>query len=185
MKKIVLSLFVLAIALCANAQKPNSKLPVPDLPIDERTQLVTYQDVVKQDGATPKVLFDRAMEWAKKYYKNTNEVIKNADAEKGVIEMRSTVRIFSKQKDGTMMPKNVVYYNFKLECRDGRYRYTITNFNERAQSAAPIENWFKTDSPYWSPSQYEWLNQIDEQVKELINSLEEGMLPAEVIEDEW
>lgn len=184
MKKTVFSIIALFFALCAVAQKPATKLPVPDLPIDEKTQLVTYQDVIKQEG-TPKVLYDRAMAWAKKFYKNTAEVIKNADEEKGVIEMRSSVRIFSKQKDGTMLPKNVVYYNFKLECREGRYRYTITNFNERAASAAPIENWFKTDSPYWSPSQYEWLTQIDSQIKELINSLEDGMLPEEVIEDEW
>jgi len=183
MKKVMMFLAAVMMIVVTNAQKP-SQLPVPDLPIDERTNLVTYQDVVKQEG-TPKVLYDRAMEWVKKYYKNTNEVIKNADAEKCVIEMRSSVRIYSKQKDGTMLQKNIVYYNFKLECRDNRYRYTITNFNERAASAAPIENWFKTDSPYWSPSQYEWLTQIDGQVKELINSLEEGMLPPEVFEDEW
>lgn len=183
MKKIALLATLLVIAAVAFAQKP-AQLPVPDLPIDERTNLVTYQDVVKQEG-TPQVLYDRAMAWVKKYYKNTAEVIKNADAEKCVIDMRSSVRIFSKQKDGTMVQKNIVYYNFKLECRDGRYRYTITNFNEKAASAAPIENWFKTDSPYWSPSQYDWLNQIDEQIKKLINSLEEGMLPPEVYEDEW
>ena len=183
MKKVMMFLAAAMMIVVAHAQKP-SQLPVPDLPIDERTNLVTYQDVVKQEG-TPKVLYDRAMEWVKKYYKNTNEVIKKADAEKCVIEMRSSVRIYSKQKDGTMLQKNIVYYNFKLECRDNRYRYTITNFNERAASAAPIENWFKTDSPYWSPSQYEWLTQIDGQVKELINSLEEGMLPPEVFEDEW
>ena len=183
MKKIALFFVAAMMIMAANAQKP-SQLPVPDLPIDERTNLVTYQDVVKQEG-TPQVLYDRAMEWVKKYYKNTSEVIKNADADKKVIEMRSSVRIFSKQKDGTMVPKNIVYYNFKLECRDNRYRYTITNFNEKAAAAAPIENWFKTDSPYWSPSQYEWLTQIDGQIKELINSLEEGMLPPEVFEDEW
>jgi len=183
MKKVILLFMAAIMMLAANAQKP-SELPVPDLPIDERTNLVTYQDVIKQEG-TPQVLYDRAMAWVKKYYKNTTEVIKKADAEKCVIEMRSSVRIFSKQKDGTMMAKNIVYYNFKLECRDGRYRYTITNFNERATAAAPIENWFKTDSPYWSPSQYEWLTQIDDQIKELINNLEEGMLPPEVFEDEW
>ena len=166
------------------AQKPAADLPVPALPIDERTNLVTYQDVVKQEG-TPAVLYERAMKWVKKYYKNTNEVIKKADPEKQVIEMRSSVRIFSKQKDGTMLPKNIVYYNFKLECRDNRYRYTITNFNEKAAAAAPIENWFKTDSPYWTPSQYDFLNQIDEQIQQLINSLEEGMMPEEVFEDEW
>ena len=184
MKRIAFSLMMLAVVLSAAAQKPKTELPEPALPIDERTNLVTYQDVVQQQG-TPKVLFDRAMTWAKKYYKNTNEVIKSVDTTKCVINMRSSVRIFSKQKDGTMMAKNIVYYNFKLECRENRYRYTITDFNERAQSAAPIENWFKTDSPYWSPSQYEWLNQIDKQIHELIESLEEGMLPPEVYEDEW
>lgn len=183
MKKIAISAMLLVIVAVVFAQKP-AQLPVPDLPIDDRTNLVTYQDVVKQEG-TPQVLYDRAMAWVKKYYKNTAEVIKKADPEKGVIEMRSSVRIFSKQKDGTMVQKNIVYYNFKLECREGRYRYTITNFNEKAAAAAPIENWFKTDSPYWSPSQYDWLNQIDEQIKKLINSLEEGMLPPEVFEDEW
>lgn len=184
MKKISLAICLLIVSFCAFAQKNNTNLPEPALPIDERTNLVTYQDVVQEEG-TPQVLYDRAMDWIKKYYKNTTEVIKNADAEKHVIDMRSSVRIFSKQKDGTMLPKNVVYYNFKLECRDNRYRYTITNFNERAQSAAPIENWFKKDSPYWSPSQYEWLNQIDEQVQELIKALEEGMEKPEVFEDEW
>ncbi|MCR4965226.1 MAG: DUF4468 domain-containing protein [Bacteroidales bacterium] len=183
MKKIAVTALLLFSAIFIYAQKPSS-LPVPELPIDERTNLVTYQDVVQEPG-TPDVLYERAMKWVKKQYKNTNEVIKKADQEHHFIEMRSSVRIFSKQKDGTMLPKNVVYYNFKLECRDNRYRYTITNFNEKAAAAAPIENWFKTDSPYWSPSQYEFLNQIDEQIRELIESLEEGMEPEEVFEDEW
>lgn len=183
MKRFSLLMVAIVLVVLASAQKP-SQLPVPDLPIDERTNLVTYQDVVNEKG-TPSVLYERALAWVKKYYKNTSEVIKSQDPEKATLDLRSTVRIFSKQKDGTMLPKNVVYYNFKIQCREDRYRYTITNFNERAASAAPIENWFKTDSPYWSPSQYEWLQQIDDQVKELIHALEEGMLPPEVFEDEW
>lgn len=183
MKKQILTMCLLIVTMCAAAQKKNA-LPVPDLPIDENTNLVTYQDVIKQEG-TPKVFYDRALAWTKKFYKNSSEVIKNADAEKCILELRSTVRIFSKAKDGSMVPKNVVYYNLKIECREGRYRYTITNFNERATAAAPIERWFDTESPYWSESQYTWLNQVDEQVKAIINSLEEGMLPEAPIVDEW
>ena len=183
MKKHFLTAIVFFISIVAFAQKNESPTP-PYLPIDERTNLVTYQDVVKQDG-TPAVLYERAMEWVKKYYKNTDEVIKNTDPQKGIIEMRSNVRIFYKQKDGTLRYKNVVYYNFKIECRDNRYRYTITNFNEKAAGPAPIENWFNTNLSGWTPSQYDYLSQIDEQIKELINSLEEGMLPAEEFIDEW
>ncbi|MCR4680380.1 MAG: DUF4468 domain-containing protein [Bacteroidales bacterium] len=183
MKKIAFVLSLIALAVGAYAQKPD-QLPVPDLPIDERTNLVTYQEVVKEEGS-PKVLYERALKWVKKYYKNTDEVIKKADAENYTLDLRSSVRIFSTLKDGTKMQKNIVYYNLKLQCREGRYRYTITNFNEKAASAAPIENWFKSESPYWSPSQYEWLNQINEQIVKLIENLEEGMEPEEVFEDEW
>ena len=92
MKKIIV--FLAAVLECVAALAQKTEIPeAPYLPIDERTGLVTYQDVVKQEG-TPKVLYDRAMDWAKKYYKNTAEVIKSADPEKGVINMRSSVRIF-------------------------------------------------------------------------------------------
>ena len=70
----ILTLTVLMAVCSLSAQKPN-QLPVPDLPIDERTNLVTYQDVVKQEG-TPQVLYARAKAWVKKFYKNTAEVIK-------------------------------------------------------------------------------------------------------------
>lgn len=183
MKKQFFCFIYIFAAFIASAQKGETLTP-PDLPIDERTNLVTYQDVVKQEG-TPAVLYERAMEWVKKYYKNTAEVIKKADPQKSVIEMRSSVRIYFKQKDGTLRYKNVVYYNFKLECRDNRYRYTITNFNEKAAGPAPIENWFNTSLSGWTPSQYDYLAQIDEQIKALIESLEEGMLPAEEFIDEW
>ena len=99
MKKIII--FLAAICACIAALAQKTEIPeAPYLPIDERTNLVTYQDVVKQEG-TPQVLYDRAMAWAKKYYKNTAEVIKSADPEKGVINMRSSVRIFYKDKEGT------------------------------------------------------------------------------------
>ena len=183
MKKIIIILAAICACIAALAQKTET-LEAPYLPIDERTNLVTYQDVVKQEG-TPQVLYERAMAWAKKYYKNTAEVIKSADPEKGVINMRSSVRIFYKDKEGTMRFKNIVYYNFKLECRDNRYRYTITDFKEKATGSAPIEVWFDTSASGWTPSMYGYLSQIDEEMQKLIESLEEGMQPAEEFNDEW
>ena len=183
MKKIIVFLAALCACLAVFAQKPEIQ-EAPYLPIDERTNLVTYQDVVKQQG-TPKELYDRAMSWVKKYYKNTGEVIKSADPEKCVLNMRSSVRIFYKDKDGAMRFKNIVYYNFKLECRDNRYRYTITDFKEKATGSAPIEVWFDTSASGWTPSMYGYLSQIDEEMQKLIESLEEGMQPVEEFVDEW
>lgn len=183
MRKISLFLLLAMLSTIAFAQK--NKLPEePTLPIDERTNLVTYQDVVNEPG-TPQELYDRAMRWVKEFYKNTAEVVKKSDRDAAVIEMRSSVRIYGTQKDGSLHFRNIVYYNFKLECRNNRYRYTITDFNEKATSAAPIEVWFDTKNPKWEPAHYAYLNQIDEQIRALIENLEEGMQPKEEVKDEW
>ncbi|MEG2069814.1 MAG: DUF4468 domain-containing protein [Bacteroidales bacterium] len=183
MKKFWLFSALIVITINIYAQKEAS-IPYPELPMDENTGLVTYKEVIQQPG-TSQELFDRAMLWVKSFYKNTSEVIKSSDRETGAIEMRSSVRIYVVKPDGTMAFKNIVYYNFKLECRSGRYRYTITDFNEKAASAAPIEVWLKSENPKWEIGQYAYLNQIDEQIRALVESLEEGMNPPKVIIDEW
>ena len=180
MKKLLFSLLMVSMVNIGFSQKA----PPPDLPINEDTKLVTYQEVVGQKGS-PQELYDRAMIWVKKFYKNTGEVIKKSNREDGIIEMRSSVRIYSILKDGSRAPRNNVYYNFRLECRQDRYRYTITDFNERAAAAAPIEVWLDKTHPKWYSGQFEYLNQIDEQINELIKSLEEGMYPVIEKKDEW
>lgn len=186
MKRIIcLVALIVASVCCFGQNKGKLEIPYPNVPIDENTNLVTYKEVVKQDNATPQELFDRAMLWVKKFYKNTNEVIKSSDREQGVIQIRSSVRIHVLREDGSKVFKNIVYYNMKIECRPGRYRYTITDFNEKAASAAPVEVWLNTENPKWEIGQYAYLNQIDEQILALIESLEEGMNPPVIIEDEW
>jgi hypothetical protein len=182
MKNIILGIFLISVFGAVQAQ--NTHPEPPYLPIDEDTKLVTYKEVVNEKGS-PQELYDRAMVWVKDFYKNTAEVIKNSDRKTGVINMRSSVKIYVTLKDGTKKLKNIIYYNFKLECRQDRYRYTITDFNEKAAAAAPIELWYDTKNPLWNPNQYEFLIQIDEQIKALIESLEEGMLPKVEKVDEW
>ena len=186
MKKIIALLVFVMVGVLAFAQnKKGPEIPYPNVPIDEQTNLVTYKEVVQQANATPQELYDRAMTWVKNFYKNTAEVIKSSDRDKGVIQLRSSVRIYVVKEDGSKVFKNIVYYNMKIECRPGRYRYTITDFNEKAAAAAPVEVWLNTENPKWEIGQYAYLNQIDEQILALIESLEEGMIPPVIIEDEW
>ncbi len=181
-------LFILIVTVALGfAQKDKTAAPVaPDMPIDEETGLITYKEVIQEQGSATE-LFDRAMRWAKSFYKNTNEVIKSADREKGVIEMYSSVKIYSHQKDGSKIGKNIVYYTFRLECREGRYRYTITNFKERATSSAPIEAWLdnSSDNKKWDPECFINLQEVDEQILSLLQSLTTGMEPPVEKVDEW
>ena len=185
MKRCLLLVILFSVAMMGFAQKKNTTTtPPPAMPVDAETQLITYKAVVQESGS-PKDLYDRACSWVKSFYKNSSEVIKSQDAEKFEIVMRSSVRIYSHQKDGSKLTKNVVYYDFTLQCRDGRYRYVITNFNEKATSACPIEKWMNPEDTKWNPECYLNLQEVDEQIQALISSLAKGMQPVQNKDDEW
>ncbi|NLJ82459.1 MAG: DUF4468 domain-containing protein [Bacteroidales bacterium] len=168
-----------------SAQRKPVDIDPPYLPIDEHTHLITYQQAVRVEG-NPDSLYTRALAWAKKYYKNPTQVIKEADAEAKTIECVSNIRITTPSKDKkTQVAAGYVYYNLKIEMREGRYRYTITNFNLRGAANQPIEVWFDNTKPEWSPMRYEHLKQVDEAILKLTENLEEEMEPKPIIHDDW
>ena len=73
MKRSILIVLLLSVVTLGFAQKKTTT-PPPDMPIDNNTQLITYQDVVQVD-ASAKDLYDRALKWAKSFYHNPSEVI--------------------------------------------------------------------------------------------------------------
>ena len=157
----------------------------PDMPIDENTKLVSYREVARMTG-TPDVLFDRALAWANKYYKNPTAVIKKKDKPSGIIECVSNINIYTLAKDGvTKVNAGSIYYTLTIEARDNRYRYTITDIHKREQSQFPIERWLDNTRPEWTAVRYDHLHQIDEAVRKLMEEIEEGMQPEKVIVDEW
>ncbi|MCQ2279242.1 MAG: DUF4468 domain-containing protein [Bacteroidales bacterium] len=185
MKRLSLFVLFISVAMLGFAQKKNTTAPVaPDMPIDDETQLITYKEVIQENG-TAKELYARALNWAKSFYHNPSEVIKEQDDKNFVIKMRGSVRIYSHLKDGSKITKNVVYYNFTLQCREGRYRYTITDFNEKATAACPIEKWLNPEDTKWDPECYLNLQEVDEQIQALLSSLVDGMQPVQEKEDEW
>ncbi|MBR4492282.1 MAG: DUF4468 domain-containing protein [Bacteroidales bacterium] len=186
------SIRTLAIMLAAFAsiqafgQKKGEPVEVYPMPVSEQTKLITYQDVVPMK-AEPAVLYDRAFEWANHFFQNPTKVIQTADKEKGVIVCRSNMKIHTPAKDGkTMVMAGVVTYELRIELRDGRYRYTITNFTcKNGQVTQPCEQWLDKDKPEWTPVRYNHLTEIDTHIKTLIESLEEGMGAKEEFKDDW
>lgn len=185
MKKLSL-LFVMVFATVSGvfAQK-TQYTSFPEMPIDENTKLVTYRDVVQEVGG-PEILYARALKWANKYYSNPTVVITKQDKKNEVVECVSNIAIKTLAKDGkTWVNAGFVYYTLTIEARQDRYRYTITDLHKRETARFPIEKWFETSRPEWTPVRYDHLNQIDQAVRKLIESLEEGMEPEKVIVDEW
>ncbi len=184
-KNIGLIVYILLVStISILAQKKDEPIS-PILPIDENTKLITYQFTIQMKGASD-TLYQRAYEWAKKYYQNPSQVIKTADANKKLIECVSNIKITTPSRDGkTQVAAGYVYYNLKIETRQDRYRYTITDFNLRGAANQPIEIWFDNTKPEWSPMRYIHLQQIDDAMQQLMENLETGMEPKPIIKDDW
>lgn len=85
-------------------------------------------------------------------------------------------------EDGQKVDAGTVQYEFKLEFKDGRYRYTLGDFVLRQNSAIPTEKWLNASDP----ESKSYLKQLDNFAQDWIKSLKEGMKPVVVKkEEEW
>jgi len=182
-----LFLFAMLPALQLFSQQDSIPLPTPaNIPIDEASGLIVYQEVISEPG-TKAVLFNRASEWLHQFFANPVHVTKVRDASSGIIKGRHQFELFRTDKNGNKIHAGMVLYSFKIEARDERYRYTVDELLLRQQSRFPIENWLDKNDPNYNPQWDEYLQQIDNYVKNVFAaSLKEAMKPKkEYQEEEW
>lgn len=155
------------------------------LPIDSVTQKITYKEVVQVEGSKD-TLYNRAIAWIHSYFKNPQGVTKVRDPQNGLIVGDHRIRMVDTQKDGSKINSNtVVEYTFKIELKDGKYRYTFTDFEMKATSKFPLERWLNKADPSYSPLWETYIPQVDEHIRETIASLKKAMLPKKKVSDEW
>jgi hypothetical protein len=94
-------------------------------PISEKTGKVTYEGVVKVEGASASGLYVQANEWFAKSFRSANSVIQMQDKEEGKIIGKGSIEAYFKEW------ATVGVWNFTLsfECREGRYRYVLTDIS--------------------------------------------------------
>lgn len=179
MKNILIALMCLLLPGVTLAQKGKSEVAVPKMPVDESTGLITYAATEQVTGSRAE-LFNRALGWANGFYKNPNEVIREKDAAAGRLVIKGRYRISNEpDKKGVATQAGNVMYTLTMEFKDGRYRYTISNFNWQQTSAFPIERWMETDSPSYTKNYPYYLVQTDDTMRELEKNLKKAMATAE------
>jgi len=151
------------------------------LPVDKETGLITYRDVIPEEG-NQESFFNSAISWINGYYANPVDVTKTRNPESGLIKGMHRIKLKDTDADDFQTDAGTVQYCFTLEFKEGRYRYTLTEFSLRHASKIPAEKWLnKTDLQSKS-----YLKQIDDFAQSWIGSLKMGMKPkAEKKEDEW
>ncbi|GAB4313259.1 MAG: hypothetical protein Kow00127_04160 [Bacteroidales bacterium] len=157
-------------------------LAAQQVPVDEETGKIVYREVVQQEGSREQ-LFNRAISWLNEYYVNPVSVTKTRDPKSGLIKGLHRFRIRQTLEDGTRTDAGTLQYEFKIELKENRYRYTLSDFVLRQSSAIPAEKWLKEDNPLAK----DYLAQLHEFATGWIESLKEGMKPpaTSADDDDW
>jgi hypothetical protein len=159
--------------------------PAPNFPIDPDSKKIMYRAVVEQEG-TPAYLYDKAIEWYGYYYLNPQSVYTVQDKVNGKVDGLGRLKIsYMDEKAGVRRDAGLVVYQIKMEFKDNKYRYTLTDFNLKGTSRFPIEKWMNKTDPAYNPNWDVYLYQVDTTMQRLISSLKEKMKPVVVKKDEW
>ena len=155
------------------------------LPVDPETRKITYKEVVTQEG-NPGYLYDKAIQWFSFYYLRPASVFSVQDRVNGKVEGLGRLRVYNNDtKTGTHTDGGIVTYLIKIEFKDNRYRYIVTDFNLKLASRFPIEKWMNKEDPLYNPNWDAYLYQVDTTVQRLVSTLKEKMKPTVVKKDEW
>ncbi len=181
MKRYIILSFFLMTALHGWAQEE----AMPEIPVDPNTKLITFQEVVQQEG-TKAELFIRASEWLHHYFKQPVYVTQVRDAASGIIKGKHQFDLYYYEKD-VKKRAGLIKYEFQIECRDGRYRYTIDNFVLTQASRYPCETWLDTSHRDYNEQWPQYLEQLRAYaLDDFAKSLKEYMVPeVKVEEEDW
>ncbi len=182
-----LKIFIFLMILSSGYVKAFSQeqTPVANLPVDKDSKKILYRGVVDQQG-TLAYLYNKAIEWFGYYYVNPQSVYSVQDKENGRIEGNGRMRIYyTEEKTGVRRDAGIILYQIKLEIRENKFRYTVTDFNLKAASRFPIEQWMNKSDPAYNAKWDSYLYQIDTTMQRMVSTLREKMKPTVVKKDEW
>ncbi|HOI31939.1 MAG: DUF4468 domain-containing protein [Bacteroidales bacterium] len=158
---------------------------IKTIPFDAEAKKIKFQQVIEEEGEQME-LFNRCIFWLNDYYKDPVRVTIVRDAPSGKIMGKHTIRLKYTDEKGLEQTGPTVIYEFTVEVKDNRYRYTITDLLLKTASRFEIERWLDKEDPAYDPRWENYLDQIAEYVDQWSAFLIEKMKPEPVqVEDEW
>jgi hypothetical protein len=176
------SVFTFLLVSIAQGQKET-----PNLPIDSSTGKITYSEVVTLNDSISKTeLFGRAKTCFVHLFKNANSVIQNEDKEAGSIIGKGTLKVYAKAL-GMTSEAGYVNFTLTLAIKEGRYKFTITDFAHEGTGKMPSGGNLENGKPkMWVVKQWNSiLSQTDEETKNLISSIKLEMSKPSPQNEKW
>lgn len=143
------------------------------MPISDETSLYTYQDVVETPGISSKDLYVRANSWFATRYNSAQNVIQYNDKEEGKIIGKGAFTLLYS------MAERMVNYTITIEVKEGRYRYTISQFSLDWLTNPTVQSFESLPAM----NKKKILPKTDEHIRALIEDLTEAMKTNK--KDDW
>ncbi len=154
------------------------------LPVDSITGRITYTGVVQVDSASADELFSRATLWYASTFTSAKTAMELSDRATGVIVSDPKVNFpaYFIMNNGTRRESGSVRFSLKIQCKEGRFRYTLTDLVHVHPGGYTIPLEEKSQLSY---RQYLWASLKDEanmSVNALIQSLSKSMSSRTVVD---
>jgi hypothetical protein len=180
-KQLTLFLLLTLLTLHANAQTKT-------FPIDSTTKKITYTNVVNLDGTTKDVLYKRA-----KNLGIAGAGTQKDDPTQGVYIYKGSFNVSYRAPQPGLQHTGKVDYQVTLACKDGRYKYIITNFihsgdkgsGGKLEGSQPECGKLLLVLPAWSDIRNQTMAQMDKFIASLIAGMEGQDPNAPKIGSDW
>lgn len=159
--------------------------------VDPATNLLTYSEVVEVNGVGKNELYVRANTWFTRAFKNSKAVLQLEDKEAGKLIGKGNISTTIKVPIVGMTDAGYVDMTVTVQCKDGKYKYTIDNLNHQKPlgpntqywvSAGPLEQEKPKVGLMGRPSKKEWSDlkeDADITIKAMIADLKKAMAKAD------
>lgn len=173
-----------ATAHAQKGKKNKEQLEIPEYPMQDGK--VVYSSVETVEGSQQE-LFEKAGKWFRKYYKNPSNVIQSEDEGTFTIVGKHRFPVFATDpKTGQQIRGPLMMYKITVVCKDGRYKYDITEVKQKASTNIPIEKLVTDQRASYRDGRGHHLIQVDEEIKAVVFDLKKYMAaPPEGEAEEW
>ena len=116
----------------------NDTLYKMELPLNQESNLIEFDEVVKVVGVSKSELYSRAREWFAIKFNSANSVIQMDDKDSGKIigkGLSDIIILFMGSKT-----KEMLHYTISLYIKEGRYRIKMTNFYFQVYPDSGVDN---------------------------------------------
>lgn len=184
MRKLSVVMLVVTLTVFRSYAQKTVATPMPSMPVDSITRLITYEEVVEVKDLKAEILYSRIQAWFKTYFKNPTEVIRENDSIKFRVVGKPRFKIYNPaDKEGTKTDAGLIQYTLTVAAKDGRFKYEFTAYNWKQQSYYACEKWMDTKAQLYTPVYNDYLLQLDTYTKETIASLKNGVMKEKPVKD--